>query len=241
MTTLDDVAQAPAAEHRQVWDLPVRVFHWTLAAAIVGAFVTNKLGVSYFKYHVWFGYGVIVLVLFRIVWGVVGTRHARFLNFVRGPAETARYALLLFRGRRPHYAGHNPLGGWMVLALLVAAGVQATLGLFGNDDIFNVGPLAGYVSKDLSLQLTSIHRRLFYGIVVAIAVHVVAVIAHHVFAREKLVHAMITGRKPKEVLAERDAIASSRSWLAALLTVVFALALAFVVSHAPAVADDGLF
>jgi cytochrome b len=241
MTTLDDVRQAPAVEQRKVWDLPVRVFHWTLAAAIVGAFVTNKLGVSYFRYHVWFGYAVIVLVTFRIAWGFVGTRHAQFRNFVRGPIETVRYAILLLRGHKPRYPGHNPLGAWMVLALLIGAGLQAALGLFGNDDIFNVGPLAGYVSKDLSLQLTSIHRRLFYVIVAAVAAHVLAVIAHHVFAREKLVHAMITGHKPKEAIGERDAISSSRNWLAALLAIVFALALAFVVNHAPAVADDGLF
>jgi len=71
MTTIESVAQAPTeAEPRKVWDLPVRVFHWTLVAAIIGAFVTNRLGVSYFKYHVWFGYTVIVLVLFRIVWAL---------------------------------------------------------------------------------------------------------------------------------------------------------------------------
>jgi cytochrome b len=241
MTTLDEVTQAPAIEEHQVWDLPVRIFHWSLAAAIVGAFVTNKLGVSYFKYHVWCGYATIVLVLFRVVWGFVGTRHAQFRNFLRGPVATLRYGLLMLRRRKPRYAGHNPLGAWMVLALLLAVGLQAIMGLFGNDDIFNLGPLAGYVSKDVSLQLTSLHRRLFYGIVAAVALHILAVIAHHVFANEKLVQAMITGRKPLDALAENDAIASSRSWLAAALTIAFALALGFVVSHAPAAADDGLF
>ena len=72
MTTIDTVTQEPVVEQRQVWDLPVRVFHWTLVVAFVGAFVTNRLGISYFKYHVWCGYTVIVLVLFRIVWGLVG-------------------------------------------------------------------------------------------------------------------------------------------------------------------------
>jgi cytochrome b len=241
MTTLDDITHAAATDQRRIWDLPVRIFHWTLAAAIIAAFATNRLGVSYFKYHVWCGYAVIVLVLFRIAWGFVGTRHALFRNFVRGPAATARYALLVLGGRKPHYAGHNPLGAWMVLLLLIAVGLQAALGLFGNDDIFNVGPLAGYVSKETSLQLTSLHRRLFYVIMAAIALHVAAVIAHHVFAGEKLVQAMITGRKPKEALAESDAIASSRSWLAALVTAAVTALLALVVSHAPAVLDDGVF
>jgi cytochrome b len=159
---------------------------------------------------------------------------------LRGPAETVRYGLDLLRGRKPHYAGHNPFGALMVLALLIAVGAQAVFGLFGNDDIFNVGPLAGYVSKDLSLQLTSLHRRLFYWIAAAIALHILAVIAHHLFAGEKLVQAMITGRKPKHAVSDSDAIVSSRNWLAALLTAVFAAALAFVIYHAPLGIDDGI-
>ena len=79
-------------DHRQVWDLPVRLFHWALVAAIISAFVTNRLGVAYFQYHVWSGYAVIILVSFRILWGIVGTRHAKFRQFVRSPAATLHYA-----------------------------------------------------------------------------------------------------------------------------------------------------
>ncbi len=139
-----------------VWDLPIRIFHWTLLLAIIGAFVTNKLGVTYFRYHLWCGYTVLVLVAFRLVWGLIGTRHARFWNFVRGPIATARYTRDLLGGRELRYAGHNPLGALMVIALLGAIFVQAATGLFGNDEIFNVGPLYGYVTNELSLQLTSI-------------------------------------------------------------------------------------
>jgi cytochrome b len=241
MTTIDNVPQTPAVEQHTVWDLPVRVFHWTLVAAIIGAFVTNRLGVSYFKYHVWCGYTVIVLVVFRVVWGFVGTRHAQFWNFVCGPAATLRYAIGLLRGHELRYAGHNPLGAWMVLALLFALGLQASLGLFSNDEIFNVGPLYGYVSKDLSLQLTSLHRYLFYWILGAIAIHVLAVMAHHVFEKANLLHAMITGRKPHHAVAETDGIASSRTWLAVLLIVVLAGALAWVVRHAPVPVEDTLY
>lgn len=241
MTTIEEATRASAVEHRQVWDLPIRVFHWTLVVAIIGAFVTNRLGVSYFKYHVWCGYAVIVLVVFRIIWGFVGTRHAQFWNFVRSPAATLEYASGLLRGRPARYAGHNPLGAWMVVTLLVALAAEATLGLFGNDEIFNLGPLAGYVSKDLSLQLTSIHRRLFYWIIGAIAVHILAVIAHHAFEQGHLVRAMITGRKPRHSVEEADSIASSRTWLAALLTIALAGGLAWLVTHAPTPADDGLY
>ena len=225
--------------HRQVWDLPVRLFHWALVAAIIFAFVTNRLGVAYFKYHVWSGYTVIVLVSFRILWGFVGTRHAKFWQFVRGPAATLRYTFGLLRGNSTLYAGHNPLGAYMVVMLLTALGAQAISGLFGDDDIFNTGPLAGYVDKGLSHQLTSLHRHLFYWIAAATAIHILAVIAHHIVKRENLTLAMITGLKPHDSVPNGEIIHSSRTWLAALLVVALAGALWWIVAHAPM--DDGPF
>jgi cytochrome b len=230
--------RAPAARQSKVWDLPVRVFHWTLVAAFVGAFVTNRLGVSYFKYHVWCGYAVIVLVSFRILWGFVGTYHAQFRNFLRGPLATSRYALKLVAGRAASHLGHNPLGAWMVIFLLIALGVQAVSGLFGNDEIFNTGPLVGYVTKNTSLWLTSLHRRLFYWIAAAIALHVLAVAAHRFFDQSDLVRAMITGRKQSRHGEDAKAISSSRVWLAIVLMGALAGALSFVVTHAPVLTDD---
>lgn len=226
---------------RQVWDLPVRIFHWTLVLAVVAAFVTNKLGVSYFKYHVWAGYAVIVLVAFRLIWGVVGTRHALFRNFVRRPSETLTYAREIVAGEDRHYAGHNPLGALMVLALLGALGLQAVFGLFGNDEIFNAGPLAGAVSKNVSLALTSIHRQLFYWLAGGVALHVLAVVAHKVFRNENLARAMVTGRKPAEVVPPQEAIHSSKIWLAVVLAEAVVIVLALIIAHAPAAADLGDF
>jgi cytochrome b len=191
------------------------------------------MGVQYFQYHVLCGYAVIVLVAFRIVWGVIGTRHARFWNFVRGPAETARYALAVGRGRARSYVGHNPLGALMVVVLLAALGVQAVIGLFANDEIFNAGPLYGAVSDAVSRQLTTLHRRLFYWIVAAVALHVAAVLFHRLFKGERLVRAMITGRKPSHVVGAHDAIGASRSWLAVLVVVLLVGVLAWVVNVAP--------
>jgi cytochrome b len=220
-------------DHRTVWDLPVRIFHWLLVAAFVGAFATNKLGVAYFPWHVLCGYAVIVLVAFRIVWGIVGTRHALFRNFVRGPVETLRYTASVLRGRPLAYAGHNPLGALMVVALLLALGVQAVLGLFGNDEIVNVGPLYGYVSDAVSVRLTSLHRHLFYWIAAAVGLHVAAVLAHRVFHGERLVRAMISGRKPSHIVDVHDAIHASRIWLAAIVVALLVGALAWVIETAP--------
>lgn len=229
------------AAERRVWDLPVRIFHWSLVAAFIAAFVTNRLGVSYFKYHVWAGYAVLILVGFRILWGFFGARHALFHNFLRGPRAILAYARGLFAQHGPHYVGHNPLGALMVIALLAGAAVQASTGLFANDEIFNVGPLYGLVTQEQSLELTSLHRRLFYVLLAAIAAHVLAVVAHRLFKGENLVRAMITGKKPAALVPEGEAIASSRLWLAAPLLLLVAAALAWVILHAPAAAVDAEF
>lgn len=231
-----DAQAIPSTEapYRQVWDLPVRVFHWTLVAAFIGSYVTNKLGVAYFKYHVWCGYTVIVLVSFRILWGIVGTKHARFRSFVRGPVATVRYLLGLRRGSEQRYPGHNPLGALMVLALLLALLVQALSGLFGNDEIVDVGPLYGYVTNQHSLWLTSLHRLLFDWIFAGVVIHVLAVLAHRLAKKEKLVRAMLTGRKPADSVPDGEAIQSSRLWLAALLIIAVGMVLAWIVIRAPA-------
>jgi cytochrome b len=229
------------AAERRVWDLPVRIFHWTLVLAVAGAWLTHQLGISYFVYHLWCGYTVLTLVGFRILWGLVGTRHARFWNFVRNPLATARYGLDLLRGRDAHYAGHNPLGAWMVVLLLLALLTQAVLGLFGNDEISNLGPLNGYVSEDRGIELTSLHRRLFWWIVGAIGLHIAAVVYHRVAKGENLVRSMFTGRKPAAVVTEAEAIGSSRLALAALLFALLVGILAWVVQHAPAPQDFNVF
>ena len=226
---------------RRVWDLPVRVCHWALVLAVTGAWLTHELGISYFVYHVWCGYAVLVLIGFRLVWGLVGTRHARFWNFVRNPLATARYGLDLLRRRDRHYAGHNPLGAWMVIVLLLALLAQAVLGLFGNDEIFNLGPLNGYVSYDRGIELTSVHRQMFYWIAGAIGLHVAAVVYHRVARGEKLVRAMFTGRKPTAVVPEGEAIHSSRIVAALLIVIALASALTWVVQHAPVPQDFGSF
>ena len=219
---------------RRVWDLPVRIVHWLLVIGIAGSYATHKLGVAYFKYHLWFGYLVVVLAAFRILWGFVGTRHARFSKFLKGPRATLAYFTALLRGAAPVTPGHNPPGAWMVIFLLVSLLAQGITGLFANDEIFNTGPLYGYISDSLSLQLTSWHRRLFDWILIAVALHVLAVIGHRVFAGHDLIGPMLTGRKPAHLLSEHDAIGSSRLWLAVVLLAGLAATVTWLVLRAPA-------
>lgn len=219
-----------------VWDLPVRIFHWGFVASVVSAFVTNRLGVDYFEYHLWSGYAVIVLVSFRLVWGFVGPRHARFVRFVSGPRATWRYVRALRENKHFHPAGHNPLGAWMVLVLLGGFFILAVAGLFADDQIFNTGPLQSRVSADVSLLLTSLHRTLFYWLAGAIALHVAAVFAHWLLWRENLVAAMFSGRKPLHRLRPEDIIPSSRLGLAVAVLVLAAGVLAWLVQWGPELA-----
>lgn len=238
MTRSDPAGAAGDGATRQVWDLPVRLFHWTIVLLVVAAYVTHRMGVTAFDWHRRCGYAVLVLVAFRIVWGLVGTRHARFGNFVRSPKRTLGYVGALLRGQHPLSVGHNPLGALMVLLLLAGLGAQAATGLFANDDIFNFGPLYGYVADATSKTLTSIHRQLYWWIVAAVALHVAAVVAHRLLAGENLVSAMITGRKPAASVPQDEAISGSRLLLALVLLAALAGLLAWIIQQAPQPAPD---
>lgn len=244
MTTIENDRLSSATSYsetrtyRKVWDWPTRFFHWSLVAAFVGAYASNKLGAAYFSLHLFFGYAVIVLVAFRIVWGFVGARHARFASFLKGPRSVLHYVSAVGSGRHTRYVGHNPLGALMVIALLASLGAQAVFGLFGDDEIFNAGPLAPLVSKDASLLLTSLHRKLFYVILAAVFVHIAAVLAHVVVAREPIIRAMVTGSKPSEFVPAEETLRSSRGAVAFLLFVAIIAAFAFGLRLVPGAQVD---
>lgn len=226
--------------HLHVWDLPTRVFHWLLVASFVAAYTSNWLGVSYFTYHLWSGYFVVILVGFRILWGFFGTHYARFANFVRHPFDSLRYAKHLLVNKANSYPGHNPLGALMVLLLLTVMLAQAVTGLFANDEIFNAGPLYGYISHELSLALTGLHKELFYWILAAVAVHVSAVFFYVFIKRENLIKAMVSGKKPRRGFENARSVESSRIWLALFLIVLVSGVLAWIIVTAPeAVLDLG--
>jgi cytochrome b len=212
-----------------VWDLPVRIFHWLLVLAVIGSYVTHRLGLSWFKYHLWCGYAVLVLVSARIVWGFVGTRHARFGQFLRGPGAMWRYLSGWKRGTQ-HAIGHNPLGAWMVIALLLLLLAQALTGLYANDQITNTGPLFGYVSGATSDALSSWHHRIFNVLLGAIALHILAVLVYRLVRREDLITPMFSGRKQ---VPAGEAIRGSRTWLFALILIAVVLALWAIIAHAP--------
>lgn len=218
-----------APDSRLVWDLPVRVTHWALVLAVAGCWATHYAGIEWFGWHRRLGYTVLVLVAFRIAWGLVGTRHARFASFVHGPRTLLAY--LRDRGRAT--VGHNPLGGLSVLALLALLLLQAATGLFANDEIMNTGPFYGWIEPESSNRITRLHRASSDWLLVLIGLHVAAVAFYVHYRRQPLVRAMITGRKPAAEVPAAEAIAGSRALLAVVIVATLAALLALAVRAAP--------
>jgi cytochrome b len=178
-----------------VWDLPTRLFHWLLVMLVLISFVTGEHGGLWMRYHKLSGYCILGLIVFRLAWGFVGGQYARFSAFVRGPGAVLHYARNLLHDDAPGYIGHNPMGGWSVVAMISCLLVQAATGLFANDDIMTEGPLYPWVSKATSDWLTRIH--LFnQGLILAlVAVHVMAILFYLFIKRENLIRPMFTGHK----------------------------------------------
>jgi cytochrome b len=209
----------------RVWDLPTRIFHWALAILVIFSFASGKIGGGWMDWHLKSGYAILALLVFRLGWGILGGRTARFAHFVRGPRAAIDYARAIFGGNRPHTLGHNPMGGWMVVFMLGLLVAQAGSGLFADDEIATQGPLAGKVSNAVVVKMSAFHYYNGWTIVAAVVLHVIAVAAYQWGLKVDLLRPMVSGWKvvppgmrPPE--PERAAV-----WLAA---VVLAVAAAFV-------------
>jgi cytochrome b len=174
----------------RIWDLPLRLFHWLLVMAVIGSFVSVKLGGNAMIWHGRFGYFVLTLIAFRLIWGFVGTYHARFVNFIRFPK-----AVLAYLKNPAETLGHSPLGAISVVVLLGLFLAQALAGLFASDDIAFDGPLAKYVSSSWVELLTSFHRLNEWVLLALVGVHIAAILYYKYAKRINLISAMITGDK----------------------------------------------
>lgn len=173
---------------QRIWDLPTRLFHWSLVGAIVFAVVTGKVGGNWIEWHGRSGLFILGLIIFRLIWGFVGAPTARFANFVRGPRAIKAYLKGEWQG-----IGHNPLGALAVLALLGLTASQVVSGLFANDDIAFSGPLAALVSSELSGQITGVHALLINALFVVVGLHVAAIAFYARVKKTNLVLPMVTG------------------------------------------------
>lgn len=215
-----------------VWDAPTRLFHWTLVLLVIASVTTGKfdgiLGPGTLEWHKRSGLAILALLLFRLAWGLAGGTHARFSSFVRGPAAVIEYAkgLLAHGARAGNTPGHNPLGGWSVLAMLACLLVQAGTGLFITQEDYGFeAPLAKYVSRAWGDRLSAIHQANFWVIAGLVSLHLAAIAFYTLVKREDLVGAMLGGRKHVPAGVE---LAPSRGGSLARGAVVLALAAAGV-------------
>ena len=174
-----------------VWDLPLRVFHWALVGLVVAAIATGLAGGAWMTWHGRAGQAIAALLVFRLAWGLWGTRYARFVQFWPSPRRVLAY----LQGRW-HGLGHNPLGALSVVAVLALLVAQVTTGLFGNDEIGFAGPWSGWVSEDTSLWLTGWHRLVAKLLYAWLALHLVAIGIYVIVRKQPLLRAMWSGRRP---------------------------------------------
>lgn len=191
-----NISSTPHAPQAPVWDLPLRVFHWGLMLSVFGAIASGKNGELY--WHEKCGLTVLGLVVFRIIWGFVGSHHARFQHFVRAPKAVIAYIKSRRAGDRSHQPGHAPTGAYATLAILGILLAMASLGTMSHDDILYEGPLAAYVGgfSDTAKSLHHIGEKFVFLI---IALHLLALLVYRFKLKIKLLPAMVKGGTSKGI------------------------------------------
>lgn len=198
-----------------VWDFPTRLFHWLLAIAVSVSLITIELeDLSAIDWHMYSGYCLLGLLIFRLMWGFLGTQHARFSSFLSKPSEVITELRYLARKDSPSSDGHNPAGGWMVVVMLAVLLTQTITGLFAVDEVFLIeAPLAS-MANDLVLEWTAqIHSLLGEYLIIALIVLHLAAVSIHQLKGHPIINAMWHGKKP----AIKNPISSHKWVLAAVI------------------------
>lgn len=208
----------------RLWDAPVRIVHWALVALILFSWWASE---DHLNWHRWSGYTILGLVVFRVLWGFAGGGAARFASFVKGPGQVVAYARTLFDRAPSDVPGHNPMGGWSVLAILAVLLAQVGTGLFTVDiDAFEGGPLSDRVSFETGRAMAEVHELVFRVLQGLVVLHVAAVVFYLVYKRTNLIRPMVTGWR---TFPSDPGLAGAPAWRF-VLCVAVAAALAWFVS-----------
>ena len=197
--------------HIRVWDLPTRVFHVLLITAVLGLIITGEIGGSLMRFHFWFGYGVLSLVFFRVIWGIWGGHWSRFVNFLPAHSKVLTYFNDLRHGNHRPTIGHNPLGALSVFAILLVLLLQVFSGLMSDDEISTAGPWSSLVSSRWVSFATNFHTEIGKVALISLLVlHLVSVLFYKYLKHEDLLTPMIKGNKhlPSDTLESRDSTTS---------------------------------
>lgn len=209
-----------------IWDLPTRLFHWVLVGLVAFSYFSAQYG--RYELHMLSGYAILALLIFRIIWGFIGSDTARFTRFLKSPLAALRHLSHFFRREPDTQVGHNEAGGWMVIGLLLLLAAQIATGLGASEEGIAEGPLVKHIGQAMSDVLSRFHGLIINILLVAIAGHVLAVIGYAVFKGHDLVRPMITGRK--KLPAATPAPGMTNPILAAIVLLV-AAAIAFAVAR----------
>ena len=204
-------------EKHLIWDLPLRIFHWSFAITILASWYTSEQDGEMVELHMQLGFVALALIAFRILWGVIGPKHARFSQFIPSPKTLISYLHPAKENKKA--PGHNPLGALMVVMMIVLISLQAISGLFINDDIFSSGPYYGSIGNDLEKVMAFIHHNTFDFMIAAIALHIGAITYYWRIKKQNLVLPMITGKKADDQVSAVDAIPHSKLILGCIVAV----------------------
>ena len=210
----------------RIWDLPTRLFHWTLVVLVVLSYATGEFELLDMRWHFWAGYAALALIVFRILWGLFGSQTSRFAEFVRGPAAAVAYVRALASATARPSIGHNPLGGWSVLALLACVLAQTITGLFASDELDVDGPLVAHVSTHTVKLMTRLHHWNQSLLLALVGVHIVAVLLYLLVKHDNLIAPMLSGQRLTNAPAPLRFVSL---WRALVLLLVSAAAVAALV------------
>lgn len=219
-----------------VWDLPVRLFHWLLVLSLFGQWLTVEVLEDAIDIHFYLGYFTLGLIVFRLVWGIVGTKYAKFSNFVAGPKTMLSYINMIRLKQHKPTVGHNPIGGLMLPAVLILVGLQAVSGLFITDDIISSGPYYDSASKSVKGYMQWLHHNIFDILLGFIVIHLVAIASYKFGLKHELIKPMFTGKKRVDI---KDSVPSSQILKAIIVVCLVAIFVYWLVEiNPPPIEED---
>jgi len=225
------------SKHVLIWDLPLRIFHWLFAFTVIASWYTSDQDNDLIELHMQLGYFALGLLVFRVLWGFVGTKHSLFTSFIPTPKRLVLYIKNLSNNRIESSVGHNPLGSLMVILMILLISLQAISGLFINDDVFSSGPYYESVSKDIEKIMVFLHHNVFDFMIAAIILHLVAIGYYVRIKKQSLILPMITGKKAEKINNTLE-IKHSKLWTALLVVIVAAIFVYWlVVVNAPVIEE----
>lgn len=221
-----------------VWDIPVRLFHWLLVICLLGQWLTADVLDDAMDIHFYIGYFTLGLVIFRLMWGFVGTKYAKFNSFVSGPKSMLTYLRSVKSKQHNVSVGHNSVGGLLLPAVIVLVGLQAISGLFTSDDIVYSGPYYDSANADLQEYMQWLHHNIFDILLAIIGLHLIAIGWYLFFLKHNLIRPMFDGKK---TVSPKEGIEHSQLIKATLIMCLVAIFVYWLVAINPTPLDDGYY